>query len=149
MRKRIVGGGIVVGALALAWLWSGMNRGPGGGDNGTPDTEQSSQTTTAPPGDTDLDADDRQSPSPGHGDRLLVLITGGEYRILRDNEYAPASLEEVVAVATHMPGDENGVKVRIEHDSTGVSGAQTDLAAALLEAGLLRDQLQIMQQPVP
>ncbi len=89
MQKRLVGGGIVVGALALAWLWSGMNHGPGGGESGVPDTEQSSQATTAQPGDTELDADDRQSPSPGHGDRLTVRITGGEYRILRDDEYVP------------------------------------------------------------
>lgn len=148
MQKRLVGGGIVVGALALAWLWSGMNHGPGGGESGVPDTEQSSQATTAQPGDTELDADDRQSPSPGHGDRLTVRITGGEYRILRDDEYVPASLDEVVEVATRMAGDEHGVRVRIEHDHTGLSGAQSDLEAALLEAGLLRDELQIMQQSV-
>jgi hypothetical protein len=47
-----------------------------------------------------------------------------------------------------MEGDAQGVRVRIEHDATGLSGARTDLEQALVDAGLSRDQLQIMQQAV-
>lgn len=148
MQKRLVGGGIVVGALALAWLWSGLNRGPGGGDSGTPDTEQSSQATTTQPGNTDLEADDSQSPSPGHGDRLTVLISGGEYKVARDNEYVVATLGEIIDLVRQAPDDEDGIRVRILHDRTGVSGAQSDLERALGEAGLSRDQWQTVQQPV-
>lgn len=148
LRRRTIGGGIVVGVLALAWWWSGLNHGPGPGEGGNPDADQTANDSAAQSGNTDLEADDDASPSPGYGDRLTVRISGTEYFVSRDAEFVPATLADIVALAQQMPGDETGVRVRIEHDRTGVSGAQTDLEQALANAGLTRDQWQTVQQAV-
>jgi hypothetical protein len=147
-RKRVVGGGIVAGLLALAWWWSGLNRGPGPGEDGSSD-QQASDVTQDETGRTDLDSDNEDSPSPGHGDRLTVKISGSDYLISHGDVFELATLEEVIYAAERVDGDEDGIKVRILHDRTGVSGAQTDLEQALADAGLTRDQWQTVQQPVP
>jgi hypothetical protein len=148
MRKRVVGGGVVVGILGLAWWLSGLNRGPGTGEEGTSNSQPASTSTDTEDGSTDLDSDDRDSPSPGQGSRLTVLITGDQYEIVQRDGNIPATLPEIVDLARRMPGDDDGIRVQITHDPTGVAGARTDLVQALAEAGLTQDALRIIQQPV-
>ncbi len=155
MRKRVVGGGVIVGVLAFAWWWNGLGPGAGPGEgpgdgSGQHDAaeSQSSDSDSDDAGETDLNGERQNSPSPGHGDRLTVLIRGDAYAIARGEEYVPATLDEIIDLAKRMPGDNVGIRVRIQHDSTGISGAQSDLERALGEAGLTRDQWQTVQQPV-
>lgn len=152
LRKKIVGGGIIVGLIALGLWWNGLGPGLGPGDGGGGDgTSESSSTSTSSnngDGHTSHDDGDRDSLSPGPGDRLTVLIRGDRYELVREDRNVPVTLEEIVELVREMPGDDDGIRVVITHDPTGVSGAQSDLEQALATAGLTRDEWRSVQQPV-
>ena len=76
-----------------------------------------------------------------------VLVDGGEYWVLRrfasDGREIrePTSAEEVVAMAGRVPGDPDGVKVRVARTPGAEAGAAADLMAALAAAGLADDEI--------
>jgi hypothetical protein len=149
LRKRVISGGVIVGVLAFAWWWSGLNRGLGPGADNADDDRSSQPTSSADSDSEDADQNGDDGPIAVDGDRLTVLISGSSYLIVEETGRTPATLEEIVELARQMPGDDDGIRVQIEHDATGTSGAQTDLEQALRDAGLTPDELRVMQQSVP
>ena len=91
-----------------------------------------------------------ESPDAGEGPGLAVAdvqVEGAEYWVLRrfasDGRPVrePMAIAEVVALAGAVPGDPDGVKVRVARTPDAEAGAADDLMAALAASGLVDDQI--------
>jgi hypothetical protein len=155
--------GAALGLIALG-IWFGMNfRGPGLGGSGTDDgagegaggeatrtgsgDDSPTNVSVAVDGDAPLAA--RPETPDGAGPATLqVMVYESGYRLpkaLADSasadaatadQFAPATLEQVVAQAQAAKGNESGIKVLILLHKSSTVGARNDLVKALQDAGL-------------
>ena len=95
-------------------------------------------------------ADVPESPDVGEGPGVAVAdvrVDGAEYWVLRrfasDGREVrePISAAEVVTLAGTVPGDPDGVKVRVARTPDAEAGAVDDLMDALAASGLVDDQI--------
>ncbi len=151
MRKRVLGGGAVIILLVGMWMgnfFQGFGLGTGGGngsgeDEGDPGRTQVSLTTEQPPAEP---PESEPSQISLYSDEVLtVLVTGTEYQVETESTgaaaFEPATLEEIVSRAEDMPGDRNGIRVRLRFSRTAESGATSDLYERLQAAGIEREAI--------
>jgi hypothetical protein len=148
MRKRIIGVA-AVGLVALGIWLANWWKGPGLGGSGTGDETQvnlQTESQSPPARPSSPAAGDGQTSLPGPPpDVLTVMIAGSEYRVQANEsaaaEFAPASLSKVVEQATEVPGDTQGIRVRVLRHVTAQQGARSDLFEALQQAGIKREEI--------
>lgn len=143
MRKRVIGAGAVILVALGIWLgnlFQGFGTGDGetdpDGSNG--DAVQVSLTGDAVPSTTG-EGDDAP-PTTGTPDVLTLLVDDDQYLVQWGEdwhaEFSPSTLEDIVARAKEVPGDENGVRVRLRFKENAQNGAIDDLTTALTDAGV-------------
>ena len=145
MRKRVIGAGAVV--LVAVGIWLGnILQGPGLGEAETDssdtngETVQVSLSTDVDPASTTPDTGDGTAADTEDPDVLTLLVDDDQYQIQRGEdwyaEFSPATLEDIISKAGDVPGDENGVRVRLRFRENAQNGAISDLKSALTDAGL-------------
>jgi hypothetical protein len=151
MRKRVIGAGAVI--LVALGIWLGnMFKGLGpGGDSTTDSTDSDGEnvrvalTSDGEPATTDNHA----QPANEAPDVLTLLVDDDKYLIQIGEdwyaEFAPATLDEIVTRLDKIPGDENGVRVRLRFKANAQNGAISDLKSALTDAGV--DPEAIIEDP--
>lgn len=146
MRKRVMGVGAVV--LVAVGIWLGnILKGPGLGENETDSSDTNGETVQVSLS-TDVDPASTTTTGTGDGtaavteapDVLTLLVDDDQYQIQWGEdwhaEFSPTTLEEITSKAGDMPGDENGVRVRLRFKENAQNGAISDLKSALTDAGL-------------
>ena len=153
MRKRTVGGGIVVvAALVGVWL-SGLFKGFGPGGTGEGEGDGPAEYRAAVPTSTEAEDADDTSPLSEPARVVEVLIDGETYSVRRSiaggAEWHPADRDEIVRLADAASGDSQGVRVRIRRRSTSLPSAEQELEEALLQAGLSSTELHKVEEIAP
>lgn len=160
LRKRVIGGGIVAGLVGLGiWLANqlglglGGGAGPGGGDEGDSGAQVSSDETDNDEESSNADRADEDTgeetlPTAGQPP-LRVLVSGTDYQAAwtGEEEFVPATLEEIVQIAVNMSLEPDKRRVLILHTPTGESGPYHDLRRALGSAGLTELQFDSAAEP--
>lgn len=144
MRKRVIGVGAVILVVLGALLgFQGFGTGDKDGDTGESDGETIQVGLPH-------DADQPETPSPGEVEPtpatsetpnvLTLLIDDDRYLIQwgadENAEFSPSTLEEIVSRVKEIPGDENGVRVRLRFRENAQNGPIDDLTTALNGAGV-------------
>ena len=157
--RAATGGAVLVMAILVVMFFQGGGLGPGGGseehspddfeatgDPGdavlwSPETprEETADSTSSTAGLTD---DEKQALS---GDTLVVLIDEHHYLMQTspepDPQYRPVELNRIIELARLVPGDSNGIRVRIEKRVTARASAEYQLRLELEQSGIGRDAL--------
>lgn len=145
--RYIIGGTLLLGVLAGVWL-SNFLQGIGTGDGigiGQSGMSGVSVSTTAGPADLGISSD---SPATDVPQSLRVVIRDRSY-FLRDQETEqPQALSDLVALARSVPGDEDGIKVRVFRSRSARVTAELGLRDALLEADVPESAIFISQDPI-
>ena len=117
--------------------------------------DASADPAVADPADAEVPpnpAGSASDPAPGADDGPAlavadVRVDGAEYWVLRRfaadgrEDRDPLTADEVVALARSVPGDSDGVKVRVSRTPDAEAGAADDLMDALAAAGLEDDEI--------
>lgn len=142
MRKRVIGVGAVI-LVVVGSLLGFRGFGTGEGDNGEADGDNvqvslASMTTTTPSEEAEETPDSPPTSEPP--DVLTLLVDDDRYLIQWGEdwhaEFSSSTLDEIVSKMDDVPGDENGVRVRLRFKENAQNGAIEDLKTALTDAGV-------------
>lgn len=145
-RAVVVGGGVIGFALLLSWLlglFPNMGGGDGEGDGDVMvNVEDPDRKTTEepPPEPQDLIGDIKV---------LEVLIEDRQYLVREpgaDGQYVVRPIETVVELAGQVPGNEDGIKVRIGRRSSARFSTQDELEQRLRQAGISEDAVFVQKE---
>lgn len=133
VKKALAGGGVI---LALGVLLGMFMKLPGWGGGttmlSTTSGDQSGTTTTNKDSTTD-----QGLPTAG---LITVLIDDRDFSLAKKSgdelTYEAIALEEIVELAKDLPGNEDGIKVRVLRKETARATAEANLRNALIDAGL-------------
>ena len=151
MRKRVIGAGAVILVALGIWLGNMLGLGPGRdsctSDSSDSDAENVHVALTA---DTETATTDENAQAAKETPKVLTLLIDDDKYLIQSGEdwyaeFAPATLDEIVARLGEIPGDENGVRVRLRFKANAQNGAISDLKSALTDAGV--DPEAIIEDP--
>ncbi|WP_437202705.1 hypothetical protein [Planctomicrobium sp. SH664] len=140
---------IIAAGIYIGNHWKGPGLGGSGVGSGTPNAVETSGPTDKrirvdnsvlrsdkPAGPTTL-----STPSP----LLVVVIHGDKYRLAsaeNPSQGIEISLPDLKERVTEVPGNDQGLRVRILNARDAQEGARSDLYTALAEAGVKREEIQ-------
>lgn len=131
-KKVALGGGCI---LALGILMGMYMKIPGWGGGTMVSTSTGDQTETA--SSSNSDQTDNNLPTAG---LITVLIDDRAYSIAKadgDNiVYTPTAIAAIVQQAQQVPGNEDGIKVRVLRKESARATAESNLRNALVDAGI-------------
>jgi hypothetical protein len=154
MKKRtiataLIAGGVAVGVYVSGWLPK-LGNGELGLGGGAPAPQEQHAAEPSPPAaaakpqspaeSVDAPHESGAGPREFRPDVLHVLIDGRQYLVRKPadggEEYQPATLDEVVELAQATPGDEDGIRVRINRRGSARATAEIALRDRFTAAGL-------------
>ncbi len=161
--RTLVGGGVVIAVAAGIYfgdLFKGPGLGPGdgpGNDSGQVSLHSTDQQPVPPPEPMPPNPPDPDEPAtseePEPSNVVEVIVDGRQYLQKTGQgdaaKYQPVELSQLVERAEKAPGDQTGVKIRVAHRQTAITGAIDQLEEALLESGLSPDAIHWVEQTVP
>ena len=150
MSKRVMIGGVVVLAVALAGFFGRFFGGFGTGEQGGENAKETTAENTALLSNTTARPDDR-SPAAQTAAVYLdyrtvgvleVIVDARSYTIRNDRNGArPVELGELIELAKRTPGNEEGVRVRVFRRESALVTTEKALQSALINAGLPQESI--------
>lgn len=160
--RQKMAGGVLVGAVALAFYlgtqWNGMGPGGTGTGFGTPTSGIGEEAVSATPdlaGDesaaTSQSSQNPASPVPEKVETLTVILSGDQIQIAKSGDLSQvteADLSQVGHAAEAVPGDAQGIRVRVYHKKDATAGVMDDLKRKFSQLGIAPESVQYMDQPL-
>ncbi|TWT56139.1 hypothetical protein [Allorhodopirellula solitaria] len=167
MKKRgpiIVGAGIaLLAASQFLDFGLGFQEGDGPGATSDPNAQVSMDPTITPsPSQSEREstrdeaAEDSipsfaETPEPSPPDVVDILIDGSLYLVIVQAGEAtrePMTLDQIVAMASTVDGEESGIRVRVARTPNAVASAEAAVMQQLSDAGLAADEIDARRQLV-
>ena len=96
------------------------------------------------------DPAEEEPAAPEPGDVLEVFIKGRVYSVAdgTSGETTAVSLERVIELAKAVPGDGNGIRVKVSRDPTSRTTAEIALRDKLIAAGISKEAIAGLDEAV-
>ena len=153
-RRMLIGGGLVLGLGILIGMFGklpGLGTDANSGLPTSPETEPADETDTDPgdilstTGSEPAAIPEDNSPIRSRAEVLTVVIDSRSYLIEEQTDagtnHLVSELDKVVQMAKLVPGNDDGVHVRVLLRESSRASTEDELHAALLKAGLREDQI--------
>ncbi|MEM6978941.1 MAG: hypothetical protein AAF539_04680 [Planctomycetota bacterium] len=157
MRKRVP---IAIGVVAVAVASQFVDFGLGFQQGGDPE-EPTEVRDEATPDRVAIDADsmiveptEESSPTtePQIPEVVDIRIDGEQYWVITDasnpESRVPLTLDEITSLIAEVPGEANGIKVRVTRTANAIALAEAGLITHLRESGINDDQVDSRRQLV-
>ncbi len=149
VRPRLIGGVIVVLAVALAGIFSGLFPGMGGlgegdGSDGAARVSVDGEDAVATP-DVEPDSEDEAPEADaGPSDVVMVLIDGRSYRLQQSGQEPGAEIDlpALIQKVRQAPGNSEGIKLSVSRSKASLPSAEKALEDALKNAGIEEESVE-------